>query len=68
MKKIVSPVQVTIMNMVTAYISPFSFCADMNVWIFLKWILFCNHFFSDFIACHYMAVMIYLVGYSIFTT
>lgn len=51
--------------MVTGYTCPFSFCAEMNVWIFLKWLLFCNLFFY-FIACHYMALIIDLVGYSIF--
>ena len=45
---------------------PVFFYAETNAWIFLKWILFGNRFFfPDYIACHYLAAVIYLVGFFI---
>lgn len=48
------------------YKPPVFFYAEMTV---PKWILFGNvFFFSDYLACPYMVVVIYLVGYSQFFT
>lgn len=45
---------------------PVFFHAETNAWIFLKWILFGNCFsFPGYVACHYLAAVIYLVGFFI---